>query len=354
MSRATSSALGRVAACLAIGLAAACAGQTAAPSETSTSSADPPGTARVDPATSAVRPRPSPPDPALVERLRADVQRIAIRRDPGSPGWRDVRATIEARLREQKWEPAEDTFAGGGIQGINVIARRKGTASPDATVILSAHYDHVWDCAGADDNASGVAVVLEAARALSDYAPTRSLVLAFWDYEEDGLIGSTSWAKRAKLRGEKIELAIALDGVGYVDPRPGSQSLPPGADALLPDVSRTLKSNDYRGDFIAVIADSDSEKYVDAFAQSADARGLPAVTVDLSGVTRVLLLDAARSDHASFWLLGYPAMLVTDTANFRNPRYHCAEGSDTPDSLDYAFLARVTGAVIEATKAAAK
>jgi Zn-dependent M28 family amino/carboxypeptidase len=301
---------------------------------------------------SAIAPPPAPaPDGALVERLREDVRRVAVRRDPGSQGWRDVRAFISQRLTDLGYAPTLDAFPQGGV---NVVAERPGGAKASETVILSAHYDHVWDCAGADDNASGVAVVLEAARVLRDAAPSRKIVLAFWDYEEDGLVGSTAWARKARARGDRIEMVISLDGVGYVDPRPGSQSLPSGAENLLPDVARQLKTGGYRGDFIALIADADSDRHVEAFDAFATARGLPHVAVGLNALTRVLLLDAARSDHASFWLMGYPGILVTDTANFRNPRYHCASGSDSPDSLDYEFLARVAGAVIDTTKAAAE
>jgi len=330
---------------------ASCASQ-AGTSSSAPAGGDPPSAGSA--ASVAARPRPAPPDPALVQRLRDDVEKIAIRRDPGSPGWTAVRALIEARLKEQGWDPTEDAFESGAGRGINVLARREGSDPSAGTVILSAHYDHIWDCPGADDNASGVAAVLEAARELHDDASKQSVMLAFWDHEEDGLVGSSSWARRAKLRGDKIDLAIALDGVGYTDRHPGSQSLPPASESLLPDVARTLKTNGYRADFIALIADGGSDVWADAFEKSADDRGLPAVVVSLNALTRVLLLDAARSDHAAFWVLGYRAMLVTDTANFRNPRYHCGEGQDTPDSLDYEFLARVTSTVIDTTRAAAK
>ncbi len=310
-----------------------------------------PSTTALASASAAAAPPSAPLDPALVERLREDVRRVAVRRDPGSQGWRDVRAFISQRLTDLGYAPSHDAFAQGGV---NVIATKPGASLASELVILSAHYDHVWDCAGADDNASGVAVVLEAARALLDATPNRTIMLAFWDFEEDGLVGSTSWAKKARARGDRIEMVISLDGVGYVDPRPGSQTLPTGADNLLPDVARQLKTSGYRGDFIALIADSDSDEHVEAFEGFAASRGLPHVAVGLSALTRVLLLDAARSDHASFWLMGYPGILVTDTANFRNPRYHCATGSDSPDSLDYEFLAKVAGAVIDTTVAAAK
>ncbi|NUO50626.1 MAG: M20/M25/M40 family metallo-hydrolase [Polyangiaceae bacterium] len=289
----------------------------------------------------------APPDPSVVERLKSDVRDVSIEREPGTPGWKKVQDLIGGRLKKHGFEVENHSW-----QPIskNVIGKKKGTKKPDEIVILSAHYDHVWGCQGADDNGSGVAVVLEAARVLGEIEPERTLVLAFWDHEESGLYGSSAYVTRARQRKEDIRVMISLDGVGFVDSRPGAQQMPDGIGLVVPDLVQELEEREHRGDFIAVIGDDESDHAVRAFDDHGVNRGLPVLGAALSAIGRLALIDAARSDHASFWLGGFPGILVTDTANFRNPRYHCGAGPDTPESLDYVFLAKVALTTIDVVK----
>lgn len=312
----------------------------AAPSPTASASAGPVAPARYEV---------SPPDVALVARLKSDVAAVAVERHPRSPGWLRVQRLLKKRLEEAGLAVTTEAFAGGGQ---NVMGTLKGTSKADELVILSAHYDHISGCAGADDNASGVAVLLEAARVLGKSSGGRTLVLAFWDHEENGLIGSTDYAQRAQAKDAKIALMISLDGVGFADKRPKSQTLPDGIDLVLPEMVRELEANEHRGDFLAVIGDDASTAAVAAFDDYGARRGLNVMGAGLSKLSRLALLDAARSDHASFWLAGYPGILLTDTANFRNPNYHCGAGPDAPESLDYDFLARVALTTIDVVGAA--
>jgi hypothetical protein len=284
-----------------------------------------------------------PPDAAQRDRLKADVARVAIERTPGSNGWNQVRALIEKSFDRALFQVETQAFDEAGR---NVIATRKGTTAPNEVVVLSAHYDHIAGCNGADDNASGVAVVMEAARQLSQRQFSRTLVLAYWDREEDGLVGSRVWASQAKQRGVDVRMMVSLDGVGFAKHTPGSQTLPDGASQLLPEVQKRLAANQGRADFIAALGDSGSTPSLAHFEAAGAAIGQPAFGIELSGMTRVLLADAARSDHASFWLAGYPGILITDTANFRNPHYHCGAGQDAPATLDYDFLNKVASVVI--------
>lgn len=290
------------------------------------------------------------PDSAQRARLKADVEKVAIRRAPGSPGWKTVQTLIKERLQELGYAPELEPFDPGGV---NVLARKLGSKSPHEIVILSAHYDHLQGCDGADDNASGVATVLEAARFFQSKTPERTVLLAFWDREESGLEGSLFHAKEAKARGDRITQMISLDGVGFASSAPGSQRFPPGIEALLPDVHARAAKNNFKADFITAIGDSDSAETVSNMEKLGTALNQPTYGLALSVLKRLALSDAARSDHASFWLHGFPAILVTDTADFRNPRYHCGRGPDSAASLDYEFLNRVTSVVISATDAAA-
>jgi hypothetical protein len=292
-----------------------------------------------------------PPDPGVVERLKNDVREVSIEREPGTPGWKKVQDVIGSRLKKHGFEIEHHSWQ---PVAKNVLGIKKGAKRPDEMVILSAHYDHVWGCQGADDNGSGIAVVLEAARALGDMTPDRTLMLAFWDHEESGLDGSSAYVTRARQRKEDIRLMISLDGVGFIDPRPGTQQMPDGIGLVVPDLVQELEEREHRADFIAVIGDDASDPAVRAFDDHGVKRGLPVLGAALSAIGRLALLDAARSDHASFWLGGYPGILVTDTANFRNPRYHCGAGPDTPESLDYVFLAKVALTTIDVVQAALK
>jgi Zn-dependent M28 family amino/carboxypeptidase len=283
------------------------------------------------------------PGTTQLDRLKADVERIAIERAPGSDGWRKVRTLLEKSLESAHFQVEIQPF---DEVGRNVIATRRGTTAPEQVVVLSAHYDHIPGCKGADDNASGVAVVLEAARQLSQRSFARTLVIAFWDREEEGLIGSGAWATHAKQRNADIRVMLALDGVGFSRSTPNSQRLPPGAGALLPDVANYLAVNEGRADFIAALGDSESAQTLGDFETAGSKLGLPAIGIEVPISTRTLLADVTRSDHASFWRAGYPGILITDTANFRNPYYHCRGGSDEPGTLDYAFLNKVASVVI--------
>lgn len=283
------------------------------------------------------------PDAAQRDRLKADVARVAIERTPGSNGWNQVRTLLEKSFDSALFQVETQSFDDAGK---NVIATRKGTTAPDQVVVLSAHYDHIAGCKGADDNASGVAVVMEAARQLAQRSFARTLVIAYWDREEDGLVGSRVWASQAKQRGVDIRMMVSLDGVGFAKRTPNSQTLPDGASQLLPDVAKRLAANGGRADFIAALGDSASAPSLAHFEAAGASIGQPAFGIELSGMTRIMLADAARSDHASFWLAGYPGVLITDTANFRNPHYHCGVGQDAPDTLDYEFLNKVASVVI--------
>jgi Zn-dependent M28 family amino/carboxypeptidase len=276
-------------------------------------------------------------------RLRKLVAQFARERPPGSAAHAEVRAEAEAALRAQGYAVELHDYG----TGVNVVATRAGRR--DEAVVLSAHYDHVRGCRGADDNASGVAAVLEVGRALSGGAFDRTLILALWDEEEAGLIGSRAWAKAARARGQAITLALSLDGIGVASPQKGSQRMPPGVRLLVPRVARSMEARGMRGDFIAIVGDGGTEPFIDAFVAAAEPRGLPVEHATLGALKKLAFADAQRSDHASFWLNGYPAALVTDTANYRYAAYHCTYGPDDPDRLSYPFLAQVTASLAEAT-----
>lgn len=235
-----------------------------------------------------------------------------------------VRSELESYgLTVEVWESGEE-----GREAWSVLADIPGTTHPDEVVLVSAHHD-AWFY-GADDNATGVAVILETARVLADSEPDRTIRIVSFDREEEGLVGAAAYANaHPDVAWHRM---VNLDSVGYTDSTPGSQQSLLGLDA--PDT----------GDFLAVIAAGPSRD--DLLSSLALAEELPnpvkAVGVLGSGdVHAALLTDLLRSDHAPFWAMGVPGVFLTDTTEFRNPKYHTAE--DTVDTLDAAFLSQVGG-----------
>lgn len=235
--------------------------------------------------------------------------------------------------------------------GVNVIGKRVGTSKPSEQIVVSAHYDHIPGCAGADDNATGVAGLLEAARILGPKSFERTLVVACWDEEEDGLIGSQAYAMEAKSRGDDVVEMFSLEMLGYTKDEPNAQQVPAGFEILFPAEYKQVQDNEFRADFLALVALDTSKSTLDTFAAQGTRVGLPVVRLPLTiaQATNPLLGDLQRSDHAAFWQEGYPGIMVTDTSNFRYQNYHCALGPDDVSQLDFAFMTKVTRAQIGTT-----
>lgn len=237
-------------------------------------------------------------------------------------------ARIETVLRDCGWDIEIEPFIGAGRRQRNLIGRRGGAGRP---LIIGAHYDTVVGSPGADDNASGVAVLLELARVFARAPLMRPLVLAAFALEEAGMLGSRHHVARHDSDG--IIGMISLECIAYIDRRAGSQAAPPGLPIRLPDV----------GDFLGAVANPPAAELLQRFAAAAHAVDLPLVSL-LVPDAGLALPDSRRSDHAAFWDRGWPAVMLTDTADFRNPHYH--QPTDRADTLDADFLQRVCAAVV--------
>jgi Zn-dependent M28 family amino/carboxypeptidase len=181
-----------------------------------------------------------------------------------------------------------------------------------------------------------VAVLLESARILAQ-TPLRSrLLICAFNLEELNMIGSTHFVRKLKAANAAVRGMISLETVGYTDSRPGSQLYPAGLRWFYPD----------RGDFIGVIGNLKSVSLLRCVAR--EMREVPELSVQTLAVPgKGEIVPAVRlSDHAPFWDAGYPALMLTDTAMFRNPNYHRA--SDTLDTLNIEFMAKVCRGVIRA------
>jgi len=197
-------------------------------------------------------------------------------------------------------------------------------------LVIGAHYDTVAGSPGADDNASGLTVLLEVARAVSGMAGNLVPEFVAFSMEEPGFIGSDYYVQEAEQAGRPIWGAVILECVGYTDHRPGSQQVPPGVPISLPD----------KGNFIGLIGNTQAAPIQAAFEFAAKdaAPTLPFVGLLVPGKGEAIP-DTRRSDHVPFWDRGHRAIMLTDTANFRNPHYH--RESDLLGTLDIAFITDV-------------
>jgi Zn-dependent M28 family amino/carboxypeptidase len=267
----------------------------------------------------------------LQENLVSHLQALTRERDPYlSPlGYFFVREYIKAELSPwgevelQEFQPNQQ----------NIILR---LTPPEPTslapVIVGAHYDAVPGTPGADDNASGVAVLLELARYFSEYPLKYPLWLVAFDLEEYGLLGSRAYAQALKAQSQKVRLMLSLEMLGYTSSTLNSQSYPPPLERFYPST----------GNFIAVVGNLASLRDVWHWKRALTFTPCEWLVVPQNGK----LVSATRlSDHASFWDEGYKALMITDTAFLRNPHYH--QPSDRLETLDIAFLTGVCQGLIQ-------
>ncbi len=282
------------------------------------------------------RGQPSPVDETLRDALARDVTHLA-----GAIGERNVMRPrayaaaadfIEQSLRAAGYATSRDTFEVEGVRCANIEAEIRGNQE---IIVVGAHYDTVWGSPGADDNGTGVAALLAIARAfVVDSRPRLSArtirFVAFANeeppYFETAHMGSLRYARRCHDRGEKIVGMFSLETIGYFSDAPRSQQYPAMLNTVYPST----------GNFIAFVSNLRSRallrRCIHEFRKHAT---IPseggALPEDVPGI--------AWSDQWAFWHFGYPAVMVTDTALFRNPHYHSA--TDTLQTLDYDRLARV-------------
>lgn len=238
---------------------------------------------------------------------------------------------IEGSLRSAGYDVCRQEIIAGEKPVWNVIAERPGSQQPDEVLVVGAHYDTVPGSPGANDNGSAVVANLALARAFTHIEPARTVRFVFFVNEESPYymtqeMGSLRYAEQCRASGENVVGMLALETIGCYLQEARSQRFPVAAlSYLYPTV----------GNFVAVVGNVRSRRLVHQVI-----RGLRRVPFPSQGMAAPhLLKDIFRSDHAAFWHCGYPALMVTDTANFRYPYYHTAE--DTVDKINFTALARV-------------
>lgn len=293
----------------------------------------------------------------LSERLLVHLKEVARDRDPylASLGHFYVREYIRQEL--QQWGEVEiDEFEVQGKTHQNLILNLppiKKEVKEDKSfsfysltsksnyqsrvelppILISAHYDAVPGCPGADDDGTGIAVLLEMAREFAAKPLKYPVRLVAFDLEEMGLLGSEHYAEKLQQEKQELRLMISLEMLGYCDKSSNSQTYPTGLKSFYPNT----------GDFIALIGNLSTLYDMISIGNCIRKKGTNCEWLPVPN-RGLVVPDTRRSDHGPFWDRGYRAIMVTDTADMRNPNYH--KNSDTVETLDLDFLTGVCQGLI--------
>ena len=269
-----------------------------------------------------------------LENLKRHVQDIHFDRNPyeSYPRLEQAAQYIKQEFLKAGLDVTEDHFQWEGKPHKNIVAEKKGMVFPDRVYILGAHYDTVPGSPGADDNASGIAVLLEVGRNIQTVPMGCTVRLVAFSLEEYGYIGSTHYVGGLGKGGEKILGMISLEMVGFTGPK---QDYPPYLNPkYYPNV----------GDFIAIIGNERSkellEKVRSSFKHYISKLPLEFLLAPGNGEG---MEEVRLSDHSTFWDRGFQALMITDTSFLRNPNYHLP--SDRLETLDFEFMGKVAAGV---------
>ena len=256
-----------------------------------------------------------------------------------------TRTLLAGRFRELGYQVIEQPFAEPEYEGVNLIAWRGGSRQADRIWAVCAHYDTVLDSPGADDNASAVAALMCMAEAFAPLQFQTSIGFVAFDGEEAGRAGSRAFVQSQTGLPGKLLGMLNLEMIGYADPSPNSQQVPPGFELLFPEALGWLSMREWRGDFLALIGNTASAGLLRRIKKALTTHlpDMPLLDLEVPG-SGTMAPDLRRSDHSSFWDIGIPAVMFTDGAEYRNPHYHTP--SDRTETLDFSFLEANARAVL--------
>jgi hypothetical protein len=270
-----------------------------------------------------------------VEELAGSIGDRSMPHPAGLSGAADF---IDRSLSRAGYSVERQRYEVDGRPAENLEATFPGTSRAGEIVVVGAHYDSVSGTTGADDDASGVATVLALARTFAGKGMQTARTVRFVafaneepPYFQTPAMGSVVYARRCRERGDRIVAMLSLESIGYYSDRPESQHYPFPFGLFYPTT----------GDFVGFVGNTSSRGLVrDALAAFRAHARFPSEGVAAPPVVP----GVGWSDHWSFWEQGYPAVMVTDTAPFRNPDYHTTR--DAPDRLSYGPFARVVGGLV--------
>ncbi|HXM37824.1 MAG TPA: M20/M25/M40 family metallo-hydrolase [Gemmatimonadales bacterium] len=294
---------------------------------------------------------PLPPLTPEQEQLRAGLERhvrvlardIGVRSDETYANVQRAAAYVDSVLTSLGYHVVSQEFTADGRTYRNLEATLGGEGRAQEVVVLGAHYDTAEGAPGADDNGSGVAGVLELARVFARTPQARTVRFVFFPNEEPPSfatkdMGSRHYAQAARARHDQIVAMLSIESIGYYDTEKGSQRYPFPLNFAYPNV----------GDFIGFVSNLQSRSLLHRAIAAFRAHG----TMPTQGAAAPGWVPGVWwSDHWSFWLEDYPAIMISDTAPYRYPFYHTP--MDTPDKLDYDRTARVVDGLVHVVRALA-
>jgi Zn-dependent M28 family amino/carboxypeptidase len=238
---------------------------------------------------------------------------------------------IKGEMERSSFNLKDLSYKYRGHEYHNIIAEKIGHEFPDEIFITGAHYDTVIHSPGADDNSSGIAALLELVRLFDNYDNKRTIRFVAFTLEEPPFYGTSNmgsrvYAKACKAKRENIIMMIALEMLAYFTNKKNSQNYP------TPDMAADHPN---KGNFIGIVGNADSERIVDIV--STEMKNYADIPVE-SIISLPHMLGASFSDHGSFWEFGYRAIMITDTAFYRNPYYHQPE--DTIETLNFKYFSK--------------
>lgn len=274
-------------------------------------------------------------------RLEAHVRKLSVELTPRDEGHTEnldrVAAYIKAEFSQTSASVSEQEYRVRGKLYRNVIA--DFGPETEERVVVGAHYDTAGPLPGADDNASGVAGLIELARLLDGQRLAVRVELVAFSLEEPPYfrttgMGSAIHAESLRQQNVRVRAMLSLEMIGYFSDAPGSQRLPsPVLSAFYPST----------GNFIGVVGRmSDWSLVRRTKAALRNASPLPVYSINAP----VFIAGVDFSDQLNYWNAGYDAVMITDTAFYRNPNYHTAD--DTAERLDYKRMAMVVEGVFAA------
>ena len=262
---------------------------------------------------------PIPSDSSLEDTLTVLASTIGERNLARYEKLEQTRDYISRRMEKAGYSLELNSFKGKLVdkEVHNLIFTKPGN---EEILVVGAHYDSAPGTPGANDNGSGVAVLLHLAEQLKDTKTKKTIRFVFFVNEEPPYfmssdMGSRVYAKLCAQQEDKIVGMLSLETMGYYSDEPGSQHFPPGINGY-PDT----------GSFLAFVTEPKSQSFLQECLENF--HGFPHESLVAPGG----LEGVSWSDHASFWAYNYPAIMVTDTAPFRYPHYH--RDSDTPDKIN--------------------
>jgi len=255
-------------------------------------------------------------------------------------GLRDSEAYLGGELTRLGYKVRRQAYMAAGVECANLDVEIVGSERPDEIVIVGAHYDSIGDSPAANDNGSGVAATMALARRFAGRKPARTVRFVLFVNEEPPFfftqdMGSHVYASACKARRENIVAMMTPETIGYYSDADDSQKYPIPVGGLYPT----------KGNFIAFVGMHESAKLIRrAVGTFRKECKFPSIGAGLPSIVPMV----GASDHWAFWCMGYPSLMITDTAPFRYPHYHLR--SDTPDKIDFGKMARVVEGIDHITE----